>query len=109
MPKIAYSETKFQAKTLKQIKIANQIVEEYVAQGFDLTVRQLYYQMVARDYIPNNQREYKKLVETVNNARLAGLIDWDHIVDRTRNLRQNSHFDDPADIAKPSLQAQSQC
>lgn len=105
MPKIAYVETKFQVKTLKQIEIANRIVEEYAAQGFDLTLRQLYYQMVARGYIPNNQREYKKLGETLNNARLAGLVDWNHIVDRTRNLRQNSHFDDPADIMQAAARS----
>ena len=58
MPKIAYIEKKFQAKTLETIETANQIIEEYFAQGFDLTLRQLYYQMVARGYIENNKRSY---------------------------------------------------
>lgn len=100
MPKIAYIEKKFRSRTLKQIEIANAIIEEYAAQGFDLTLRQLYYQMVARGYIENSERSYKNFGNTVNDARLAGLIDWNHIVDRTRNLRENSHFDDPSDIMR---------
>lgn len=34
----------------------------------------------------------------MNDGRLAGLIDWNSIVDRTRNLRRNSHWDSPRDI-----------
>lgn len=103
MPKIAYIEKNFQGKTLATIKTANRIVEEYVAQGFDLTLRQLYYQMVARGYIENSERSYKNLGNVINDARLAGLLDWNHIVDRTRNLRQNGHFRDPSHIMKAAV------
>lgn len=34
----------------------------------------------------------------INDGRLAGLIDWYSITDRTRNLRSNSHWDNPADV-----------
>ena len=96
--KIAYIDKKFQTKSLKLIETANAIIAEYHAQGFDLTLRQLYYQMVARDIIPNKQKEYKRLGSIINDARLAGLIDWTSIVDRTRHLRKNSHWDDPKGI-----------
>ena len=79
-------------------QIANEILEEYATQGFDLTLRQLYYQVVARYFIPNTQRSYQRLGSIINDARLAGMIDWDHIVDRTRNVKKNSHWDSPADI-----------
>ena len=49
-------------------------------------------------YIPNKDSEYKKLGDTVADGRLMGLIDWNAIVDRTRNLHKNSHWDSPADI-----------
>lgn len=98
MPKIAYKEIKFQDKTLKLIQLINSIVEEYHEQGYDLTLRQVYYQLVARGYIPNNERSYKNLGNVLNDGRLAGLIDWNSIVDRTRNLRRNSHWDTPKDI-----------
>ncbi len=100
MPKICYVEHKFGAKALAIIAKANEILAEYTKQGYDLTLRQLYYQFVARDIIPNNQREYKNLGSIVNDARLAGLIDWDCIVDRTRNVRGNQHWEDPAEIIK---------
>ena len=34
----------------------------------------------------------------INDARLAGLIDWEAIVDRTRNIRSNSHWESPKEI-----------
>jgi len=98
MPKIKYQEFNFRPATMQMIARANTIIAEYAAQGFDLTLRQLYYQFVSRDIIPNTQKSYKNLGSIVNDARLAGLIDWDTIVDRTRELRTLSHFDDPSDI-----------
>lgn len=103
MPKIAYIEKNFRKATLETITTANNIVEEYVAQGFALTLRQLYYQMVARGYIENSERSYKNFGNTIVDARLAGLIDWQHIEDRTRNLRQNGHFRDPSHIMKAAV------
>ena len=87
MPKITYKEYRLKQASLDIINQANQIIREYSAQGFDLTLRQLYYQFVSRDLIPNSQREYKRLGSIINKGRLAGLVDWNAIVDRTRNLR----------------------
>ena len=98
MPKIKYINRRFSAESLKMIDKANEIIAEYEAQGFQLTLRQLYYQFVARDLIPNNQKSYKNLGSVINDARLAGLIDWSHITDRTRSLKQNSHWRTPGDI-----------
>lgn len=100
MPKIAYINKKFRAATLDTIETVNQIIEDYEAQGFDLTLRQLYYQLVSRDIIPNRQDEYDKLGSIVNDARLAGLIDWSRIVDRTRHLESLSHWDKPSDMLR---------
>jgi hypothetical protein len=100
VPKIKYQEFKFCPPTLALIETANGIIAEYQRQGFDLTLRQLYYQFVSRDVIPNTQRSYKNLGSVVNDARLAGLIDWDTIVDRTRELRTLPHWNDPSDIVE---------
>ena len=89
MPRIAYTPKTFTASHREIIDAANLIVDEYAAQGFDLTLRQLYYQFVARDLLPNQQKEYKRLGGIVNDARLAGELDWDAIVDRTRGLRRS--------------------
>jgi hypothetical protein len=98
MPKIRYKDFNFRPATLAMIKQANSIIAEYARQGFDLTLRQLYYQFVSRDLIPNTQKDYKNLGSIINDARLAGLIDWDTIVDRTREVRKLSHWDGPEDI-----------
>ncbi len=78
--------------------MVNQVIQEYQAQGYELTLRQAYYQLVARGYIPNNERSYKNIGNLINDGRLAGLIDWYAITDRTRNLRGNSHWDTPAEV-----------
>lgn len=100
MPKIRYQDFNFRPATLTMIDKANEIIVDYQAQGFDLTLRQLYYQFVSRDLIPNTQKSYKNLGSIINDGRLAGMIDWNAIVDRTRELRKLSHFDDPADIVQ---------
>lgn len=94
--KIEYVPKKFSPGSLRIIELAEQICTDYAAQGFDLTLRQLYYQFVARGHIPNRDTEYKRLGSIINDARLAGLVDWDHIVDRTRHVRRLRHWDDPA-------------
>lgn len=98
MPKICYIAKKFGADRTDKIDKANAIIEEYKAQGYELTLRQIYYQFVSRDFIPNNQREYKNLGEILNDARNAGLVDWDAMVDRTRNLKSLAHWTQPGDI-----------
>ena len=98
MPKICYVKKRFGASALATITKANGIIAEYEGQGFELTLRQLYYQFVSRDLIPNNMKAYKNLGSIVNDARMAGLIDWDHITDRTRELRKLAHWTSGSDL-----------
>lgn len=100
MPLIKYQSFNFRADTLNVINQARTICEDYARRGYDLTLRQLYYQFVARDLIPNRQQSYDRLGKIVSDARLAGMIDWNHIVDRTRNLAGTSHWDDPSQIMR---------
>ena len=81
------------------------ICNEYAEMGYDLTLRQLYYQHVARGVIPNSQRSYKRLGDIVNRARMSGLMDWDQIVDRTRNLKGNPHWSNPSEIIRSAAQS----
>lgn len=97
-----YKEITFKTKTLQQIDRINGIIEEYLDAGYTLTVRQLYYQLVARDIIPNNEKSYKQTTSIVNDARIAGLIDWDAIEDRTRSFEQRSRWNKPQDILTAS-------
>lgn len=98
MPKIEYVSKNFRGESLNLIEKVNGVIYDYKQQGYSLTLRQVYYQMVARAIIPNNERSYKNLGSLINDARLAGLIDWDAIEDRTRNLKGRSHWRTPAGI-----------
>lgn len=102
---IAYIPKKFGIKTIEVIDRVNAILTDYEAQGFDLTVRQIYYQFVSKDWIKNSLKEYKKLAATINDARLAGLIDWNRIVDRTRFVRSISSWSNPASIINSAAQS----
>lgn len=106
MPKIAYQEQRFTEATLRTIAIANEILEEYAAQGFDVTLRQLYYQFVARGYLRENTlRAYKSLGDIINNGRLAGLIDWYYLTDRTRNLKGRSRWENPEEVIESAARS----
>lgn len=109
MPLIEYTAKKFNPIHTRIIEQANEIIQAYRKQGFSLTLRQLYYQFVSRDLFPeswadkatgstNNERSYDKLGSIISAGRRAGLVDWDAIVDRTRNLVELSTWDSPSDI-----------
>jgi hypothetical protein len=98
VPTICYTPRKFSPGSQEMIAQANKIIDEYQAQGFNLTLRQLYYQFVARGLIANRVTEYKRLGSVINDARLAGEVDWEAIEDRTREVRTNPHWDSPSDL-----------
>lgn len=106
----------------KEIVLArvDAIIRKYVADGYRLTVRQIYYQMVARDWFPNEMRwawngakwvrneqgtinaepNYKWLCGVINLGRMAGILDWDAIEDRTREFITRSRWNSPAEVVQ---------
>jgi hypothetical protein len=98
MPKIAYVKKRFTPDVLATIAQVNQIADEYAKKGLKLTLRQLYYQLVGRGLRENTNRSYKQLGGAVSNGRLGGLIDWDIIEDRTREVVNPSQWRNPAHI-----------
>lgn len=98
--KQCYVEKRFRDDTLRQIYLIDQIVKEYQNQGYVLTVRQLYYQLVARGYIDNTLQEYKRVASTINDAKLAGLIDWDAIEDRTREFIRRTRWSSGSEVIR---------
>jgi hypothetical protein len=100
MAKQVYTSQRFTSKSEALIDNMNAIVADYIGQGFRLTVRQLYYQLVARDVIPNTERSYKNTTSLVNDARLAGLMDWDAIEDRTRAFVRRQRWNSGSEILR---------
>lgn len=82
--KIAYKDWNPRESTLHLVQQAEDIINEYQQAGYVLTLRQLYYQFVARAIVENSERSYKNLGTVVTKARLAGMISWEAIEDRNR-------------------------
>lgn len=119
--KTLFETKKFSPLYLKTIIAANQILNQYHAQGYIVTLRQLYYQFVARDLFPEDRKysmvnnkwvrdqvagsknaepNYKWLGELLAEARLAGLIDWNLMQDRERSALTPWWCDSPLDALK---------
>jgi hypothetical protein len=96
--KLKYRNIRLSRANMQRLEIINSIVGEYQQQGLVLTLRQLYYQLVTRDIIPNEQREYDRLGRLLKEGRMAGITDWAAIEDRLRVPQKPSSWDSPADI-----------
>lgn len=98
MPCIQYIIKSMSKDRRAMVGHALKIIEEYQLEGYSLTLRQLYYQFVSRDLLPNSVKSYKLLGDVVSDGRMLGLIDWDAINDRLREIRTVTHWDTPKDI-----------
>ena len=100
-----FKDVRFSPDSVTKIRLCNQIIAQYQAQGLRLTLRQLYYQLVTRNAIRNLEREYKNLSSLVSNARLAGLMDWNAIEDRIRVPRSAPEFNNLTELVDAALRA----
>lgn len=100
-----FVEKSFTDDTVGVISKVDAILTSYARQGYSLSVRQLYYQMVARGHIPNTTADYKRLVRIVGDGRLTGWLDWAHIVDRERPVVYPSHWENVGQIAVSAAQS----
>lgn len=107
---IQYRDINLSAGSRRIIDLANDIIAEYEAQGITLTLRALYYRFVSRFPLvldpsglhPNTQKNYKRLGDILNKGRLAGLVSWLALQDRTRNLAARRNWEDPEDFLRES-------
>lgn len=77
---------------------ANTILRSFAARGYTMTLRQLHYQFVKGNLYTNTQANYKRLGSIMSDARLAGLVDWDHMEDRMRELERSPRWSSPSAI-----------
>jgi hypothetical protein len=101
---IRYIDKRLNDKALVLVGQALQIINEYDAQGLDLTLRQLYYQFVARGLLENDDRNYERLGTAVNDGRLCGLLPWDKLIDHERNLMGLNTHASPRSFLKDKVQ-----
>jgi hypothetical protein len=91
---------RFNRKSTGLLARIESILINYAEQGYELSVRQLFYQLVSKNIIPNRVKAYKSLVGLVNDARLAGVLDWINVVDRGRNAYRPQSWMNPGEMAK---------
>lgn len=122
--KISFKDVAFKPETLAVIEKCEEIIDDYQAQDIMLTVRQLYYRMIALDYIPNSwidraynkahgldgdtkntQKNYKRLGSIVGEARLGGMLDWAALEDRTREPDIPATWTSPTDLMDNAVRA----
>lgn len=113
---------KFKQDVLDIIEKANEILDEYQGKGYVVTLRQLYYQFIARDLFPsswidtaynlrehldpdtkNTVKNYAKLGDIISDGRVGGLIDWDAIEDRGRQPDSHSEWDNLRGLVESAL------
>lgn len=102
--KICYIKKRFKKTSREIIEQANSIISEYHSQGMKLTLRQLYYQFVARALIKNTVQNYKRIGDIISDARVAGLVDWDAIEDRTRGLQSLAMWSTPEEMLSACIE-----
>lgn len=114
-----YLHITFHKHNQKLIDTFDALIGEYLAQGFRLSVRQVYYQCIARDIFPdswidpaynarhglpantkNTLKNYKHLASLLNDGRLAGMLDWDAIEDRGRDVVMRNRYLSGKDVLK---------
>lgn len=88
-----YKDINFRKATRALIAQIDDILEGYIQAGYVITLRSLYYQLVARNIVPNTEQSYKTVGDVVSDGRLAGLLDWDVITDRGRQFIDRPHWD----------------
>ena len=103
--RVAFKDINFRAERTAMVDLCNEIIEGYLAQGLRMTLRQLYYQLVTRNAIPNQERAYKNIGKLLSDARLGGLVDWDAIEDRVRVPRLPVEFDNLRTLVDAALRA----
>lgn len=90
------------ADTIALVARAADVIDNYHAQGYKLTLRQLYYQLVAANVIPNTQRQYARLSQVMTKARWAGLVDMDCLYDPGREPERPRMWSSPKSILTAS-------
>ena len=84
MTKKKYIEINFRKNRRKLLDKIISIADEYMAKKYRITVRQMFYQLVARGIVDNTESAYGKTSDILKDGRLTGEIDWQLIVDRGR-------------------------
>lgn len=94
---------RFEANAHELMVQITSIVDQYQAMEIRLTNRQLYYQLVGRDLIPNAIEVYSRICKMLTKMRYAGLLDWDAIEDRGRVPQKHAEWSSVSSLIRSAV------
>lgn len=94
----------FSPENMKLLIRIDAMLTDYMSQGYRVSVRQAYYQLVKANVIENSDESYSRLVKLITNARLAGYLDWDAVEDRGRQVVDYQTWESPAQILQQATE-----
>ena len=71
-------------------------LEDIVAEGYPMSVRQVYYAATVRGFIDKTEAEYKTVVRLLGEMRRDGTIPYQRLADATRWMRKPATFSSAA-------------
>jgi hypothetical protein len=90
--------SKYRNKTLKIIGQVQKLITKH--RGRKLTLRQIFYQLVAKKIIQNNLHAYKNLSYLIAKARKSGDLPWDVMRNHTRFVIKENSWPNYKDFTK---------
>ena len=91
--------TKKQKEKLSKVRAVLNEFQEYKP----LTLRQIFYQLVGKDYIPNTRSQYNMLSNLLKWARLDGYVSWNDLEDRVRAHHSSGGYENKAQFISQEM------
>ncbi len=92
-------------RTKAEVEAIRAAIEAVLKADHPQTVRQVFYQLVAKRVIEKTEAEYQRtVIRLLSEMRLAGRVSWHWIVDESRRTRTTQTFDNIADALRHTAQ-----
>jgi hypothetical protein len=88
-------------RTKAEIDDIKAAIKTVLEDDWPMTVRQVFYQLVARNVIEKTERDYQStVIRLLTDMRMNGQVSFDRIIDESRRRRENQTYDNIADAAR---------
>src|SRR6516165_8106415 len=98
---VTYRACPTKRRTKAEVEAIRSAIHDVLKADHPQTVRQVFYQLVARGVIEKSEKEYQgTVIRLLGEMRLADKISWDWIVDETRKGKVTRTFDSVTDALR---------
>jgi hypothetical protein len=92
-------------RTKAEVQAIREAIKSILKADHPQTVRQVFYQLVARGVIEKTENEYQcTVIRLLSELRLDGRIPWDWIIDESRRSRVTQTFDNIGDALRDAAE-----